>query len=99
MPPPPPPSPNDTTATSVLISWNPPLNPNGEIRNYTVNFVAVRLVSGSSTSRRRRQASDNTLDECIVGGQNMINRNQTVPGNQTSAMLVDLSKWKNCYHE
>ncbi len=92
VPPPPTPSPNDTTTTSVVIGWSRPPSANGVIRNFTIRFSAVRLLSDSSNSKRRRRASDNILNKCIVGGQSMIDRSETVPGNQTSAMLMDLSE-------
>ncbi len=55
-------------------------------------------MSEPSSARRKRQTVDNTtldntLDNCIVGGQDMVNRFQTVPGEQNSANLTNLSKY------
>lgn len=55
-------------------------------------------MSEPSSARRKRQTVDNTtldntLDNCIVGGRDMVNRFQTVPGEQNSANLINLSKY------
>ena len=50
--------------------------------------MVIELVSGQGS--RRKRAVENTLNACVVGG--MIDRNEVVPGNQTSATLMNLSK-------
>ena len=78
-------SPETITSTSALIEWAEPSEPNGVILGYTVNLVAV---GQASRRRRRRQASE--LEMCVLGD---VESDLNVPGNQTSLVLSDLSKF------
>ena len=80
------------SSTEIQANWNevPEIDQNGIIRNYTVNFNAIELVSGQGS--RRKRAAENTLEACVVGGESMINRSDVIPENRTSAMLMNLSK-------
>ena len=94
VPRPPEPSPNDTiSSTSVTVRWNPPSDPNGEITNYTVNFVAT---SSTPVSRRKRQAAELRV-ECIRGGEDNVDRDIIVEGNppNTFVTLDDLSEYSS----
>ncbi len=75
------------SATQATVSWDPPQDANGVIITYTVNFVLRS--STPSQNVRKRQVSD-IVEECINGG---VDRNLTVPGDTTSAVLDGLSKF------
>ena len=47
--------------------------------------------SGMQQGRRRRQAGNAIVPECILGGSGNIDRTETVDGTQTSITLQDLS--------
>ena len=79
---------DEITATSAVVRWSPPEDPNGVIRSYRVNYTAVSSNPGATQSDRRKRQSD-VMMECIIGGD--INRNVMV-GNVTMTTLTDLSK-------
>ena len=81
----------DITSSSAVVTWNPPIDPNGVVLSYTVNFAAVSMVNSApqDTGRRRRQTSVVT-SECILGGEMNIDRNITVV--ETTATLTNLSE-------
>ena len=91
VPRPPPVDNVDITSSSAVVTWNPPIDPNGVVLSYTVNFVAVSMVNSApqDMGRRRRQTSVVT-SECILGGEMNINRNITVV--ETTATLTNLSE-------
>ncbi len=79
----------DIQARQVTVSWDPPQDPNGVIITYTVNFV---LRSSTPNQNGRKRQSQDIVEECINGGVGNINRDLTVPGDTTSAVLDGLSK-------
>ncbi len=78
------------------ISWSPPVDPNGVIIQYSVNFYIVSNDT-TSTSRKRRQAVIPTVIDpvCVIGGEDNINRNISVTGEppNTFVILANLSKY------
>ena len=84
---------NDTIcSTSALVTWNPPEDPNGIIRNYTVNLMALSSDAGNSQGRGRRKRQSSAVDiECITGSN--VEQNITVGGDQTSLRLNNLSEF------
>ena len=77
---------------SALITWNPPEDPNGIIRNYTVNLMALSSDAGNSQGRgRRKRLSSAVIIECITGSN--VEQNITVGGDQTSLRLNNLSEF------
>lgn len=84
------------TSTSATVSWDPlaPEDQNGDIIQYKVNYKAISSdPRAPSSGRRRRQSGGNSVAvECIRGGEGNVNRNMTVPGTQTSAVLENLSE-------
>ena len=83
---------NDTiNSTSAVITWNPPEVPNGIIRNYTVNLMALSSDAGNSQRRGRRKRQSPGLNiECITDSN--VEQNITVGGDQTSLRLNNLSE-------
>lgn len=79
---------NETTATSAVVRWSPPEDPNGVVISYRVNYEVVSSDPGATQSDRRNRQSD-IMMECIIGGD--IDRNVTV-GNVTMTTLTGLSK-------
>ena len=84
---------NDTiNSTSAFISWNPPEDPNGIIRNYTVNLMALSSDAGNCQERgRRKRQSSAVIIECITDSN--VEQNMTVGGDQTSLRLNNLSEF------
>ena len=82
-------------AIDVTVRWAAPPDPNGNITQYNVEFVAIstNFPVVPDLPRRKRQSNPTVQQECIVGGANNVNRTIDVPGTQTSANLADLSKW------
>ncbi len=90
------------TSTSVLLTWNPPEDPNGAIVNYRINvqalssdptaFMMGMMGGGGGDRRRKRQTQGNMANPaCITGGQENIARNFTTGNDQTTYRLNDLS--------
>ena len=73
------------------MRWNPPPDPNGVITRYNVGFVAIS--TNFPNSQKGKRQTNTVQQECIMGGADSVNRSTSVPGNQTSAVLTDLSKW------
>ena len=83
-----PPEVTETTATSAIVRWSPPEDPNGIVTSYKVNYVVISSDPGATQGDKRKRQT-NVKMECIIGGD--INRNVTV-GNVTMTTLVGLSK-------
>ena len=79
---------NETTATSAILRWSPPEDPNGIVTSYKVNYVVTSSDPGATQGDKRKRQT-NVIMECIIGGD--INRNVTV-GNVTMTTLTGLSK-------
>ena len=78
----------------VTVQWAVPSDPNGIITQYNVEFVAISTnFPAVPNSQRRKRQPNPVQQECIIGGADSVNRNISVPGNQTSAVLTGLSKW------
>ena len=75
----------------MIVRWDPPSDPNGEIIRYTVNFVAT---SSTPASRQKRQAAELRV-ECIRGGVDNVDRDISVEGNppDTFVTLDNLSEY------
>ena len=84
-------SPANITINTSLVSWAPPPDRNGIIISYTVRYVAVSMANGTQQGRTRRQAGGEVLSECVMGGEENIDRSQDVPGNTTQLLLEELS--------
>ena len=91
MPRPPSVDEGDLSSFSAVVRWNPPVDRNGIILSYTVNYVAISSISLRDWGHHRKQM-DGVRLECILGGQMNINRNMTVDGTQTTATLTGLSE-------
>ncbi|XP_064385915.1 uncharacterized protein LOC135334596 isoform X5 [Halichondria panicea] len=78
---------------SANVSWTPPVDPNGIITQYTVNYFIVS--NDTMSTRRRRQAPVPTVIDpvCVVGGMENINRNINVTGERTFAILENLTPY------
>lgn len=74
---------DNIAATSAMIHWNPPVDPNGVIIGYRVSYEVIS--SDPGMQRRVR----NILTECIIGGD--IRRNISV-GDVTMVLLTKLSE-------
>ena len=83
-----PPEVTETTATSAIVRWSPPEDPNGIVTSYKVNYVVISSDPGATQGDKRKRQT-NVKMECIIGGD--IDRNVTV-GNVTMTTLVGLSK-------
>ena len=83
-----PPEVNETTATSAVVRWSPPDDPNGVITSYRVNYEVVSSDPGAAQGARGKRQTD-IMMECIIGGD--IDRNVSV-GNVTVTTLTGLSK-------
>ena len=85
--------PADISTTSAFVRWEKPDEPNGDIIRYTIRYEAVSMATGSGMQqgRRRRQAGNAIVPECILDGPGNIDRTETVDGTQTSITLQDLS--------
>lgn len=84
----PPPVPGDLiTSTSVTLKWNEPCPPGGIINRYTVNLVVTRNLF------LEHHKTDIIKLDCVIGGKDGVNRNFSVPGNQTSLTVNDLSEY------
>ena len=79
---------NETTATSAIVKWSPPEDPNGIVISYKVNYVVISSDPGATQGDKRKRQT-NVIMECIIGGD--IDRNVTV-GNVTMTTLTGLSK-------
>ena len=79
---------NETTATSAIVRWSPPEDPNGIVTSYKVNYVVISSDPGATQGDKRKRQT-NVIMECIIGGD--FNRNVTV-GNVTMTTLTGLSK-------
>ena len=79
---------NETTATSAIVKWSPPEDPNGIVTSYKVNYVVISSYPGATQGDKRKRQT-NVIMECIIGGD--IDRNVTV-GNVTMTTLTGLSK-------
>ena len=79
---------NETTATSAIVKWSPPEDPNGIVTSYKVNYVVISSDPGATQGDKRKRQT-NVIMECIIGGD--IDRNVTV-GNVTMTTLTGLSK-------
>ena len=79
---------NETTATSAIVKWRPPEDPNGIVTSYKVNYVVISSDPGATQGDKRKRQT-NVIMECIIGGD--IDRNVTV-GNVTMTTLTGLSK-------
>jgi hypothetical protein len=79
---------NETTATSAIVRWSPPEDPNGIVTSYKVNYVVISSNPGATQGDNRKRQAD-VMMECILGGD--IDRNVTV-GNVTMTTLTGLSK-------
>ncbi len=78
---------------SANVSWNPPVDPNGIITQYTVNYFIVSNDT-MSTQRRRQVPMPTVIDPvCVVGGMENINRNISVTGELTFTILENLSEY------
>lgn len=82
---------SDINTTMALVRWLPPPDPNGIILRYAVRYVAVSMAAGEG--RGRRQAGSMILPECIMGGEDNINRTEIVDGTETSLLLTNLSQY------
>ena len=74
---------SDINATSALVRWNPPQDPNGLIIGYRVRYSVVSSDPGVPSTQ--------VMTECIIGGEDYISRNVSV-GNVTMVRLSGLSK-------
>ena len=74
---------NNITATSALIKWSPPVDPNGIITGYRVSYEVISSDPGMQSRVR------NILTECIIGGD--IRRNISV-GDVNMVLLTGLSE-------
>jgi len=82
-------APPEEAVFEVILQWEPPPHPGGVLLRYIVNLVAVGERS-SATERSRRQV-DAFLDNCIVGGNNNVDRNFSVAAKTTSLTVNDAS--------
>ena len=91
--------PADISTISALARWEKPDEPNGNIIRYAIRYEAVSMATGSGMQqgRRRRQAGNAIVPECILGGSENIDRTETVDGTQTSITLQDLSMFNELY--
>lgn len=71
---------DNITATSALIQWSPPVDPNGVIIGYRVSYEVISSDPGMQSR---------VLTECIIGGD--IHRNISV-GDVTMVLLTGLSE-------
>lgn len=76
------------TATSAVVRWSPPEDPNGIVISYTVNYKVISSDPGATRGGRSKRETDIVM-ECIIGGD--IDGNITV-GSATVARLTGLSK-------
>ena len=79
---------NDITATSVILRWDPPPNPNGVITAYRVNLVVLTEVD-MMNSRKKRQTVSSVNIACIPVG---VDRNIDVNPPMTSLLVNDLGE-------
>ena len=79
---------SDITATTAVVRWSPPADPNGEVVGYRVNYTVISSDPGRGQGGRRKRQTV-IMRECIIGGD--IDRNIAV-GNNTMATLTGLSK-------
>ena len=79
---------NETTATSAVVRWSPPEDPNGIVTSYRVNYMVISSNPGATQGDKRKRQT-NVMMECIIDGNT--NRNVTV-GNVTVTTLTGLSK-------
>ncbi len=93
------PAPSDINSTSVVLKWNPPLDPNGDITDYTVNLAILstdvkRYRSLKAGNRRRRQTggSNSVTESCVTGRSANLNRNITTGNAMTALPVNDLSE-------
>lgn len=70
---------NNVTATSALVKWSPPVDPNGVVIGYRVSYEVTGMRSGLK----------NISIECIIGGD--IRRNVSV-SDVTMVLLIGLSE-------
>lgn len=79
---------DEITATSAIVRWSPPEDPNGVVTSYRVNYMVVSSNPGPTQGDKRKRQT-NVMMECIIDGD--IDRNVTV-GNVTITTLTGLSK-------
>ena len=78
----------------VTLSWEPPDLPGGELIQYVVNLIA--LSGRNETNNRQRRQTDDFLEFCIVGDNN-VDRNINVAANETSLTVNDASMSSHNY--
>ena len=74
---------NNITATSALVQWGPPVDPNGVIIGYRVSYEVISSDPGMQSWR------SNISTECIINGD--ISKNISV-GDVTMVLLMGLSE-------
>ena len=85
------------TATSVLLRWDEPIDPNGDITEYRINVEAISTTRvEQEDGRKKRQTNMPSVDtRCISGGVGNVNRNFTNQGPMPARerRLDDLSEF------
>ena len=80
----------------VIVSWNPPPDPNGIIENYTVIVVPLTLVNSSFLiSKREEPSTDSSVSRCVTSLNQDGRIVVSTDGMTTIANLTGLSEDEN----
>ena len=77
----------EINATSAIVRWSPPDDPNGIITNYRVTYNVSSSNPRASQGGVVKRQTD-ILMECVIGNIS----NSISPGNVTMALLAGLSE-------